>query len=336
MVHMPGEFVNRRVLVTGADGFIGSHLVEALVRGGAAVRAFVFYNSWNSIGWLGDVAPEILSEVEIMRGDIRDESRVDQAVTGCDYVFHLSSLIAIPYSYEAPRAYVDTNIVGALNILQAARRSTVLQRLVHTSTSEVYGTAQQVPIPESHPLVGQSPYSATKIGADALADSFHRSFGIPLVIARPFNTFGPRQTARAVIPTIASQIIAGAKELKLGALSPTRDFNFVTDTVAGLMALGACADANGQVVNIGTGEEWSIETTAKFLMKICGRDIPILCDESRFRPANSEVNRLCADNSLLRKLTGWSPAVPFESGLELTVAWIRANIDQFEPSRYER
>ena len=330
------SFSNRQVLITGADGFIGSHLVEALVEAGAQVRAFVFYNSWNSIGWLSDTRPQVRSAIEIMAGDIRDETRVDQAVTGCDYVFHLSSLIAIPYSYEAPRAYVDTNMVGALNVLNACRRSNTLMRLIHTSTSEVYGTAQKVPIPETHPLVGQSPYSATKIAADALAESFHRSFGVPLIIARPFNTFGPRQTARAVIPTIASQILSGVKELKLGALSPTRDFNFVTDTVGGLMALGACSEAEGRTVNIGTGEEWSIETTAMMLMEICGRNLPILCEQERLRPDASEVNRLCADNSLLQELTGWQPSVPFKLGLSRTVDWIRKNIEQFEPSRYSR
>lgn len=333
---MISEFDGRRVLVTGADGFIGSHLVEALAAKGARVRALVFYNSWGSIGWLGDIPHETRIRIEIFPGDIRDEARVAEAVDGAAYVFHLASLVAIPYSYEAPRAYVDTNIVGALNVLQACRRSTELVRLVHTSTSEVYGTAQHVPIAEAHPLVGQSPYSATKIGADALAESFHRSFGLKVVTARPFNTFGPRQTARAVIPTIASQLLSGASELRLGALTPTRDFNYATDTAAGLIALAACKSAEGQTVNIGSGEEWSIGTTARLLMEICGRDVPLVCDEERLRPERSEVNRLVADNSLLRDLTGWSPVVPFRDGLVKTVAWIRDNLGRFDPSRYVR
>ncbi len=326
----------RRVLVTGADGFIGSHLVERLVDAGAEVRAFVFYNSWNSVGWLGDTSKAVRNSVEILPGDVRDDSRIAEAVSGCEYVLHLASLIAIPYSYEAPRAYVDTNIVGTLNVLQAARRSDTLVRVVHTSTSEVYGTAQQVPIGEDHPLVGQSPYSATKIGADALAESFHRSFGVPVVTARPFNTFGPRQTARAVIPTIASQLLAGADELRLGALTPTRDFNFATDTAAGIIALATCADSEGKAVNIGSGEEWSIEQTAQLLMDACGRQIPIVSDEERVRPEKSEVNRLLADNALIRRLTDWEPKVPFAEGLARTVDWVSANLHHFNPERYSR
>lgn len=324
------------MLVTGADGFIGSHLVERLVGAGANVRAFVFYNSWNSIGWLSDTPKAVRESVEIMPGDVRDDSRVAEAVAGCEYVFHLASLIAIPYSYEAPRAYVDTNMVGALNVLQAARRSDTLVRLVHTSTSEVYGTAQRVPIGEDHPLVGQSPYSATKIGADALAESFYRSFGVPVVTARPFNTFGPRQTARAVIPTIASQLLAGAEELRLGALTPTRDFNFATDTADGMIALATCAAAEGKVVNIGSGEEWSIEQTARLLMEITGRDVLIVSEEERIRPEKSEVNRLLADNALIRSLTGWQPDVPFEKGLARTAEWVAANLHHFDPERYTR
>ena len=324
----------RTALVTGADGFIGSHLVETLVRAGCNVRAFVYYNSWNSRGWLADVDPELLAGVTLMPGDICDAERVRQAVEGCDYVFHLSSLIGIPYSYEAPRSYVDTNITGALNVLEACRRSKSLIRTVNTSTSEVYGTAQTVPIAETHPLVGQSPYSATKIGADKLAESFFLSFGLPVVTARPFNTFGPRQTARAVIPTIASQLLAGVKELKLGALTPTRDFNYVQDTADGMIALALCKAAEGEVVNIGTGEEWSIETTARMLMEITGRHVPIICDEQRIRPTNSEVNRLIADNSKLRSLTDWKPNVGFRTGLERTCQWIERNPGHFRPEQY--
>lgn len=329
-------FEGTKVFVTGADGFIGSHLVEALVRGGAQVRALVYYNSWNATGWLADVSPQILKEIEILTGDVRDAERMKQGVAGCSHVFHLASLIGIPYSYEAPHSYVETNIGGTLNLLEACRRSDTLVRMIHTSTSEVYGTAQTVPIAESHPLVGQSPYSATKIGADKLAESFHLSFGLPVVIARPFNTYGPRQTARAVIPTIASQLLSGANELKLGALTPTRDFNYVTDTASGFMALADCKAAEGEVVNIGTGEEWSIEQTAKFLMEAAGRDVPISCDEERIRPANSEVNRLIADASKLKKLSGWKPQISFQEGLGRTAEWVRRNLQHFSPQQYAR
>lgn len=329
-------FSGTAVVVTGADGFIGSHLVERLVESGAEVRAFVFYNSWNSIGWLADVPAAVRDTIEIITGDVRDESSIARAITGREIVFHLSSLVSIPYSYEAPRTFVDTNVVGALNVLQACRRSDTLVRLVHTSTSEVYGTAQFVPITENHPLVGQSPYSASKIGADMLAESFHRSFEVPVVIARPFNTFGPRQTARAVIPAIASQLLAGASELRLGVLTPTRDFTFVTDTVAGLMALATCPQAEGQTVNIGTGEEHSIDETARALMEICKREVPIRCDEERLRPPNSEVDRLCADASRLRALTGWVRSVSFAEGLARTVAWIRSNLHLFDADHYAR
>lgn len=326
----------KKVFVTGADGFIGSHLVELLVAQGAQVRAMVYYNSWNERGWLRDVSPETLKNVELFNGDIRDAERVREGVHGCDYVFHLSSLIAIPYSYEAPRSYVETNVIGALNVLQACRESSTLTRLIHVSTSEVYGSAQQVPIPESHPLVGQSPYSASKIGADKMAESFYLSFGLPVVTARPFNTFGPRQTARAVIPTIASQLVAGCSALRLGALSPTRDFNFATDTAQGMIALALCKEAEGRVINIGSGEEWSIEQTARMLMDITGRTVDILCDEQRIRPENSEVNRLLADNSLIHSLTGWRSQVPFREGLEKTVDWIGRNIGYFDTSAYAR
>lgn len=326
----------RKVFVTGADGFIGSHLVEALVEAGADVRALVYYNSWNASGWLADVPAEVRSSVEIVTGDVRDPTRMRELVRGRDYVFHLASLIAIPYSYEAPDSYVATNVGGTLNILQACRENDALTRLVHVSTSEVYGTAQQVPIAENHPLVGQSPYSASKIGADKMAESFHLSFGLPVVTARPFNTFGPRQTARAVIPTIAAQLLSGANELRLGALSPTRDFNFATDTAAGMIALGGCKPAEGQVVNIGSGEEWSIEATARMLMEITGRTVPIRCDEERLRPEKSEVNRLLADTSLITALTGWGRQVPFRDGLARTAAWIGRNLGHFDPARYQR
>lgn len=321
---MSSPFQGKHVLVTGADGFIGSHLTEQLVASGAAVRALVYYNSWNSEGFLSELTASIRSNVETMVGDVRDVERMCEAVAGCDYVFHLSSLISIPYSYHAPRSYVQTNVMGALNVLEACRKSDRLQRLIHTSTSEVYGSAQFVPITEAHPLVGQSPYSASKIAADKLAESYHLSFGLPVVIARPFNTFGPRQTARAVIPTIAGQLLSGVAELKLGALTPTRDFNYVTDTAAALMALARCEDADGKAVNIGTGQEWSIEQVARTLMEICGREVPIVCEEDRVRPKNSEVNRLLCDSSRLHALTDWRPTVEFKSGLEMTVEWMKA------------
>jgi NAD dependent epimerase/dehydratase len=324
------------VFITGADGFIGSHLTELLVNSGATVRAMVYYNSWNERGWLKDIDPRILANIELFQGDIRDADRVRAGVSGCDYVFHLSSLIAIPYSYEAPRAYVDTNVTGALNVLQACRDSDNLTRLIHVSTSEVYGSAQQVPIAESHPLVGQSPYSASKIGADKMAESYYLSFGLPVVVARPFNTFGPRQTARAVIPTIASQLLAGCQKLALGAISPTRDFNYVTDTARGMLALALCKAAEGRVVNIGSGEEWSIEQTARLLMDIVGRQVEICCDESRIRPEKSEVNRLLADNSLIHGLTDWRTQVPFKKGLEHTTQWIQQNLHCFDVSAYAR
>lgn len=333
---MSESLKGKSVFVTGADGFIGSHLVEILVNAGAKVRALVYYNSWNTSGWLEDVPESMLSQVELYVGDIRDAERMRQGVKGCDYVFHLSSLIAIPYSYDAPRSYVETNVVGALNILHACRESDALTRLVHVSTSEVYGSAQTVPISESHPLVGQSPYSASKIAADKMAESFYLSFGLPVVTARPFNTFGPRQTARAVIPTIASQLLSGKKELKLGSLHPTRDFNFATDTARGMVALALCKAAEGQVVNIGSGEEWSIAKTLEMLCEITGRNPRIVTDDERIRPEKSEVNRLLADNTKLFELAGWKSAVPFREGLEKTVHWIEKNMNYFDVDRYTK
>ena len=329
------EKVNgKRFFVTGADGFIGSHLVELLIEFGAEVRALVFYNSWNDIGWLKDVPKQVLKQLEIVRGDVRDADHMRELVKGSEYVMHLSSLIAIPYSYHAPRSYVETNITGALNIFQACRDSNSLTRLVHVSTSETYGSAQYVPIDEKHPVAGQSPYSASKIGADKIAESFHLSFDLPVVTARPFNTFGPRQTARAVIPTIASQLIAGKKQLRLGALSPTRDFNYVTDTARGMLALAMSSCAEGEVINIGTGKEWSINQTVDLLCEICGRNVEILTEENRIRPEKSEVNRLLADNSKIHKLTDWKSEVSFRDGLELTYLWIEKNLQYFDVDHY--
>lgn len=333
---MSESIAGKKVFVTGADGFIGSHLVELLVSAGAHVRAMVYYNSWNERGWLRDVPAATLADVELFSGDIRDAERVRQGVRGCEYVLHLSSLIAIPYSYDAPRSYVDTNVVGALNVLQACRESDALTRLVHVSTSEVYGSAQTVPISESHPLVGQSPYSASKIAADKLAESFHLSFELPVVVARPFNTYGPRQTARAVIPTIASQLLAGCTELRLGALHPTRDFNYVTDTASGMLALALCKGAEGLVVNIGSGTEWSIGQTVELLCKIVGSKVTVVTDAGRIRPEKSEVNRLLADDAVIRRLTGWQSKVAFQEGLMKTVEWIRGNLSHFDPGSYAR
>lgn len=331
---MSDSIAGRTVFVTGADGFIGSHLVELLVASGATVRALVFYNSWNEKGWLRDVPPQVLDQVELLPGDIRDSERVRQGVKDAEFVFHLSSLVAIPYSYDAPRSYVETNVIGAVNVLQACRESESLERLVHVSTSEVYGTAQQVPISENHPLVGQSPYSASKIAADKMAESFYRSFSVPVVTARPFNTYGPRQTARAVIPTIAAQLLSGSDTIKLGAVAPTRDFNYVTDTAAGLLALGLSSAAEGQVVNIGSGEEWSIQQVVDMLSEIVGRQVTVETETERIRPEASEVNRLLADNRRIRELTGWQSKVPFRQGLEKTVKWIERNLSHFSPDRY--
>ena len=312
------------ILVTGADGFIGSHLVESLVRKGYKVRAFVFYNSFNSLGWLDYCDKEIKGQFEVFAGDIRDPYGVRSAIKNCEAVLHLAALIGIPYSYSSPDAYVDTNIKGTLNILQAARDIGV-RRLIHTSTSEVYGTAQFVPITEDHPLQGQSPYSATKIAADQLAFSFYSSFDLPVVILRPFNTYGPRQSARAVIPTIITQIANGQKEIKLGAISPTRDFNYVKDTVDGFVATLNSKNGLGEVINLGSNFEISIKETVELIAEIMGVTISIAQDGDRLRPANSEVERLWADNSKAKNILNWKPRFAgrdgLKNGLEETIAW---------------
>ena len=312
------------ILITGADGFIGSHLTESLVRQGHNVRAFVLYNSFNSWGWLDHCAPEIKGKFEVFAGDIRDPHGVNEAMKGFDVVLHLAALIAIPYSYHSPDTYVDTNIKGTLNVLQAARELGV-KRIVHTSTSEVYGTARFVPITEEHPIQGQSPYSATKIAADQLAYSFYASFGLPVVIARPFNTYGPRQSARAVIPTIITQIANGKRQIKLGAVSPTRDFNFVQDTVAGFIATMNSNKGSGEVVNFGSNFEISIAETVQMIAEVMKADIEIITDENRLRPENSEVERLWADNTKANELFGWQPNYAgregFKRGLAETAEW---------------
>jgi dTDP-glucose 4,6-dehydratase len=321
------------VLVTGADGFIGSHLTERLAAEGARVRALAYYNSFARWGWLDELPAAARERVEIFPGDIRDPQRVEEAVQGQKVVFHLASLIAIPYSYHAPDSYVQTNVGGALNVLNACRRQGV-ERLVHTSTSEVYGSARYVPIDEQHPLQGQSPYSASKIGADALAESYWRAFGLPVAIIRPFNTYGPRQSGRAVIPTMLSQLAAGAQELRLGALSPTRDFNYVADTVEGFLAVARAEQALGRVVNIGSGREIAIGDLAEKIMAAVGRKVPILTEEARLRPAASEVDRLLCDHTLARELTGWQPRHSLEEGLAATAAWVAANLHHFRPGSY--
>ncbi len=307
------------VLVTGADGFIGSHLTESLVRQGHKVRAFVLYNSFNSWGWLDRCSPEVKGQFEVFAGDIRDPGGVKEAMKGCDSVLHLAALIAIPYSYHSPDTYVDTNIKGTLNVLQAARDLGV-RRVVHTSTSEVYGTARFVPITEDHPLQGQSPYSATKIAADQLAYSFFASFGIPVVIARPFNTYGPRQSARAVIPTIITQIANGQRQIKLGAVSPTRDFNFIKDTVAGFIAALKSDQGIGEVVNFGSNFEISVGDTVQLIAEAMNTQVEIITDEARLRPSNSEVERLWADNIKAKQLFDWQPMYSGRDGLKRGLA----------------
>ncbi len=325
--------MSRTVMVTGADGFIGSHLTEELVKSGEKVKAFCLYNSFGSCGWIDTLPKEIRSEIEIFMGDVRDPNGVRTAMQGQDLVYHLAALIAIPFSYHSPDSYVDTNIKGTLNILNAAREVGT-QRLLVTSTSEVYGTAQYVPIDEKHPFQGQSPYSATKIGADRIAESFYRSFDLPVSIVRPFNTYGPRQSARAVIPTIITQLLAGQTEIKLGKLSPTRDFNFVKDTAHGFMAIADCAAAIGQEINIATGEEYSIGDLANELIAQINPNAKIICEEERLRPEKSEVNRLLGDAAKLRAMTDWKPEYTFEEGLSQTIAFLRENLGSYKAGQY--
>jgi len=310
----------KKVLVTGADGFIGSHLVEKLIAEGANVRAFVFYNSFNRWGWLDTFPPEKLSQIEVFSGDIRDPNGVRKALENIDVVFHLAALIAIPFSYHSPDSYVDTNVKGTLNVLQAARDCKV-EKLLVTSTSEVYGTAKYVPIDERHPFQGQSPYSATKIGADRLAESFYRSFDLPVTIVRPFNTFGPRQSARAIIPTIITQLLAGKKEIRLGSLSPTRDLCFVKDTVTGFVEIAKSDNVKGEEINIATQAEISIGDLTKKIMNHLKIEASIVCDQERIRPINSEVERLLGSNEKLRKLTNWAPKYDFDKALLETIEW---------------
>jgi len=331
--------MSKKILVTGADGFIGSHLTEALVTQGYDVRAFVYYNSFNSWGWLDQSKKEVKESLDIFSGDIRDPFGVKEAMKGCTHVLHLASLIAIPYSYHSPATYIDTNVNGTLNIVQAARELGV-EKVVHTSTSEVYGTAQYVPIDEEHPLQGQSPYSASKIGADQMALSFYRSFDTPVAVIRPFNTYGPRQSARAVIPTIISQLANGQTTIKLGAISPTRDFNYVKDTVSGFISVMDSPKSLGEVINIGSNYEVSIGETAEMIADIMGVNLTIETDEQRLRPEKSEVNRLWADNKKAKELIGWEPQYGdkdgFRRGLEETIEWFTnpKNLAQYKADVY--
>ncbi len=333
------DLLNKKILVTGADGFIGSHLTEALVRRGCDVRAFVYYNSFNSWGWLDHSEPEIRESLDVFAGDVRDPYGVKTAMRGCDVVFHLAALIGIPYSYVSPDAYVDTNVKGTLNILQAARELD-LEKVVHTSTSEVYGTALYVPIDEEHPLQAQSPYSASKIGADQIALSYYRSFGTPVSIIRPFNTYGPRQSARAVIPTIITQIISGETQIKLGATSPTRDFNFVSDTVRSFVAVARSDASVGEVINIGSNYEISVKEVAELISEVMGRRINVVSEESRLRPDMSEVERLWASNEKASRLLGWHPELVgrdgFKRGIEKTAEWFTRpeNIKMYKAGVY--
>lgn len=323
----------KQVLVTGAGGFIGSHLTEALVKAGAKVRVFVRYNSRNGRGNLEDLEPRVLEQIEIIAGDLRDADAIDRSIKGVDVVFHLGALVGIPYSYKNPREVVETNIMGTLNILTAARDHRV-GRVVHTSTSEVYGSARYVPIDEAHPLQGQSPYSASKIGADKLAESFYAAFDLPVVTIRPFNCYGPRQSARAVIPTLITQALA-SEEIRLGNTSALRDFTFVSDTVAGFMKAAQVQEAVGKVINIGSGKEISIGQLAQIIINSLQSSAMVVLDETRVRPNRSEVNRLLADYRLAKETLGWEPQVSMEEGIKRTVAWIAAHLNHFQIGKYQ-
>jgi len=331
---MKGDFWRGKpVLVTGAGGFIGSHLTERLVALGARVRAFVRYNSRHDVGLLAMLPPSLLREVEVVQGDLRDAEAVREAFTGIEVAFHLGALIGIPYSYLHPREVVETNVLGTLNVLIAARDKGVA-RLVHTSTSEVYGTASYAPIDETHPLQGQSPYSASKIGADKLAESFHKSYGVPVAIIRPFNTYGPRQSARAVIPTIITQALTRDKIL-LGNLHPKRDFTYIDDTVEAFLRMAECPHSVGEVVNVGSGREISVGELARLILSLIGKEARIETDPRRLRPAESEVKRLLADNRKAKKLLGWQPTITLEEGLRRTIEWIAQNLDRYRIGEYE-
>ena len=323
----------KKVLVTGSEGFIGSHLKERLLELGAEVTALVQYNSFNNWGWIDTFSKEVKDSINIVTGDIREYDGMKRIIKGQDVVFHLAALIAIPYSYLSPMAYVKTNVEGTTNVLEACREYEV-EKIVHTSTSETYGTALYIPIDEKHPMQGQSPYSASKIGADKMAESFYRSFNLPVATIRPFNTYGPRQSARAVIPTIISQILAGKTEIKLGSLSPTRDFNYVKDTAEAFIKVAESDKTIGKVINAGSNYEISIGDTVKKIINIMEKDVKILCDEERIRPEKSEVNRLWSDNRKIKELTSWNPKYSLDDGLKETIEWIRNNMKYFKTDIY--
>jgi len=323
----------KKVLITGAEGFIGSHLTERLVELGADVTALVQYNSFNNWGWIDTFDKTIKESIKVVTGDIREYDGLKRIIRGQEVLLHLAALIAIPYSYLSPMAYVKTNVEGTTNVLEACREYGV-EKIVHTSTSETYGTALYVPIDEKHPMQGQSPYSASKIGADKMAESYYKSFNMPIATIRPFNTYGPRQSARAIIPTIISQILAGKTEIKLGSLTPTRDFNFVKDTTEAFIKVAESAKTIGEVINAGSNYEITIEDTVRKIIKIIGKDVKILRDDERIRPKNSEVNRLWADNTKIKELTGWKPNYNIDRGLEATVAWIKNNMQYFKTDIY--
>jgi len=323
----------KKVLITGAEGFIGSHLTERLVELGADVTALAQYNSFNNWGWIDTFDKKVKDSIKVVTGDIREYDGMKRIIKGQEVVFHLAALIAIPYSYLSPMAYVRTNVEGTTNVLEACREYGV-EKIVHTSTSETYGTALYVPIDEKHPMQGQSPYSASKIGADKMAESYYKSFNMPIATIRPFNTYGPRQSARAVIPTIISQILAGKTEIKLGSLTPTRDFNFVKDTAEAFIKIAESEKTIGEVINAGSNYEITIGETVKKIISIIGKDVKILCDDERLRPKNSEVNRLWADNTKIKELTGWKPNYTIDDGLEATIKWIRNNMQYFKTDIY--
>ncbi|QAT40523.1 NAD-dependent 4,6-dehydratase LegB [Clostridium sp. JN-9] len=323
----------KKVLVTGSEGFIGSHLTERLVELGANVTALVQYNSFNNWGWIDTFDKEVKNSIQVVTGDIREYDVMKRIIKGQDVVFHLAALIAIPYSYLSPMAYVRTNVEGTANVLEACRDYNV-EKIIHTSTSETYGTALYVPIDEKHPMQGQSPYSASKIGADKIAESFYRSFNLPVATIRPFNTYGPRQSARAVIPTIISQVLSGKTEIKLGSLTPTRDFNYVKDTAEAFVKIAESDKTIGEVINAGSNYEISIGDIAKKIIQLIGKDVNIVCDDERIRPENSEVNRLWADNSKIKQLTDWRPKYSMDDGLKETIRWIKNNMQYFKTDIY--
>ncbi|MFD3157503.1 NAD-dependent 4,6-dehydratase LegB [Haloimpatiens sp. FM7330] len=327
------KIIGKKVLVTGSEGFIGSHLTERLVELGAEVTALVQYNSFNNWGWIDTFDKNIKDNIKVVTGDVREYDGMKRMIKGQDIVFHLAALIAIPYSYLSPMAYVKTNVEGTTNVLEACREYNI-EKVVHTSTSETYGTALYVPIDEKHPMQGQSPYSASKIGADKIAESFYRSFKLPVATMRPFNTYGPRQSARAVIPTIISQILAGKTQIKLGSLTPTRDFNYVKDTAEAFIKAAESDKTIGQVVNAGSNHEISIGDLTKKIIKLIGKDVEILCDEERIRPKKSEVNRLWADNKKIKELTGWMPKYTLDEGIIETIEWIKNNMEYFKTDIY--